>query len=165
MRQRHLGDLTGIKGDQIHDYAVCTTWLIDKGHHYLFDLVRRQCTYPALLQLVLDQHRLHRPDALLIEDKGSGTSLIQDLLYRHQIHALPIMPVGDKVVRMDRAALSFEQGLVHFPKDAPWLAELENELLLFPDAPFDDQVDSVSQYLLWHLARTRTSTFDYEFMW
>jgi hypothetical protein len=44
------------------------------------------------------------------------------------------------------------------------IAELENELLLFPDAPFDHQVDSVAQYLLWHLARTRKCTFEYEFI-
>ena len=37
--------------------------------------------------------------------------------------------------------------MVHFPKNAPWLDDLEAELLGFPGMPHDDQVDSVSQAL------------------
>jgi hypothetical protein len=66
---------TAMKGEQIHDFSVCTTWLAHKGNHYLLDVVRRQCGYPALLELVIDQYRRHEPDGLLIEDKGSGTAL------------------------------------------------------------------------------------------
>jgi hypothetical protein len=40
---------TAMKADQIHDYAVCTTWTANNEHHYLHDLVRRHCTYPVLL--------------------------------------------------------------------------------------------------------------------
>ena len=101
----------------------------------------------------------------MIEDKGSGTSLIQHLRHQYQISAISIEPVGDKVMRMHTASVSFEQGIVHFPKDAPWLAELENELMLFPDAPFDDQVDSISQYLIWYQTRTRYGRFEWDFMW
>jgi phage terminase large subunit-like protein len=41
----------------------------------------------------------------------------------------------------------FYAGLVRFPKGAPFLPELERELLAFPNGPFDDQVDSISQAL------------------
>ena len=41
---------TAMKGEQIHDFSVCTTWLTHKGNHYLLDVVRRQCGYPALLE-------------------------------------------------------------------------------------------------------------------
>jgi len=42
----------------------------------------------------------------------------------------------------------FEAGLVFFPeKGVDWIADLEDELLKFPNARNDDYVDSVSQYL------------------
>ena len=144
---------TAVKGDEIHDYSVCTTWLVDKGRHYLLDLVRRQCIFPVLKDLALDLYRCHNPAGLLIEDQGSGSSLIQELRRRHQISTIPVRPVGDKVTRFSTASVSFEQGQVYFPKDAPWLAELEDELLRFPQARFDDQADSVSQYLNWDRGR------------
>jgi predicted phage terminase large subunit-like protein len=45
---------------------------------------------------------------------------------------------------MDTASLGFEQGTVYLPREAPWLGDFLHELLRFPDADFDDQVDSVS---------------------
>ena len=41
----------------------------------------------------------------------------------------------------------FENGQVLFPKEAPWLADLEDELFAFPHGRHDDQVDSISQAL------------------
>ena len=34
-----------------------------------------------------------------------------------------------------------------FPKEAPWLTDLEDELFAFPNGRHDDQVDSISQAL------------------
>ena len=36
---------------------------------------------------------------------------------------------------------------VFFPKETPWLRDLEDELFAFPNSPHDDQVDSISQAL------------------
>jgi phage terminase large subunit-like protein len=91
---------TAQKGDQIHDYAVGTTWLYSDEKHFLIDLVRERCDYPTLSSLVLAQFRRHNPDALLLEDHGSGTALIQDAKQRHGIKAVPITPTGDKTVRL-----------------------------------------------------------------
>ena len=33
--------------------------------------------------------------------------------------------------------------------DAPWLPEFKRELVSFPASKYDDQVDSVSQFLEW----------------
>ena len=53
----------------------------------------------------------------------------------------------DKIGRLYVNQAKFEAGLVHFPKGAPFLAELEAELLSFPQANHDDMVDSISQAL------------------
>ena len=42
-----------------------------------------------------------------------------------------------------------EAGKVVLPEQAPWLADFENEILRFPNASHDDQVDALTQYLDW----------------
>jgi len=37
-----------------------------------------------------------------------------------------------------------EAGNVWFPRDAPWMGELQRELLAFPNAAHDDQVDALA---------------------
>ncbi len=44
----------------------------------------------------------------------------------------------------------FEAGRVLLPKEASWLAELESELLAFPNGRYDDQVDALLQFLDWY---------------
>jgi predicted phage terminase large subunit-like protein len=89
----------------------------------------------------------------LIEDKGSGTSLIQELRVNN-VGVIAITPEGDKITRCAAISAQFEAGSVFFPKSAPWLDNLKAELLGFPNAKYDDQVDSVTQALSW-MARHR----------
>ena len=56
-------------------------------------------------------------------------------------------PKHDKKIRMAIQSAKFESGQVFFPKEAPWLADLEAELFAFPSGRHDDQVDSISQAL------------------
>jgi len=42
-----------------------------------------------------------------------------------------------------------EAGHVYLPADATWLADFEAEVLGFPYARHDDQIDSLSQLLAW----------------
>ena len=41
----------------------------------------------------------------------------------------------------------FINGQVFFPKETPWLGDLEDELLAFPNGRYDDQVDALFQAL------------------
>jgi predicted phage terminase large subunit-like protein len=149
---------TAQKGGELHDYAVGTTWHYADGKHFLIDVVREQCDYPTLSRLVLEQYRKHRVDALLIEDQGSGTGLIADLKKYHSISAIAIKPTRDKIVRLSIVSPMFERGEIFVPQNAHWLADFLDELLRFPQARFDDQVDSVTQYLNWH--RDRGTLFE-----
>ena len=42
-----------------------------------------------------------------------------------------------------------ENGFVHLPETAPWLAEYLHELAVFPNGKHDDQADSTAQFLNW----------------
>ena len=85
--------------------------------------------------------------SLLIEDKGSGMSLIQDLKSSEQIYAIPIKPEGEKKMRMYANTAKIESGAVHVPQWAPWLDAFRHEILAFPAGRADDQVDALSQAL------------------
>jgi predicted phage terminase large subunit-like protein len=87
---------------------------------------------------------------VLIEDKGSGTHLIQDLRrVSGGVRPIGIVPKGDKVTRMAAHAAKIEAGHVLLPDRASWLGDFRAELLAFPSGRYDDQVDSLSQFLTW----------------
>jgi hypothetical protein len=52
-------------------------------------------------------------------------------------------------MRMHAQTAMIENGFVHLPKEAPWLAEYLHELTAFPKGKHDDQVDSTAQMLDW----------------
>jgi hypothetical protein len=52
-----------------------------------------------------------------------------------------------------------EAGLVLLPKEAPWLADLEAELLAFPSGRYDDQVDALLLFLDWFAQADRLPTY------
>ena len=79
-------------------------------------------------------------------------NLVQDLradLKKKIVNPIPIKPEGSKVERMVAQSAKIEAGHVYLPKDAPWLATFLRELLAFPNGANDDQVDIVSQLLIW----------------
>ncbi len=134
-----------------NDYSVCTVWGRKDGYAYLVDVYRMRLDFPKLIQKIHEiwakygQYQRH----ILIEENGLGLQLIQQLKYEG-IHAIGIRPQGDKVERFESVTPMFESGQVLLPKNEPWLAEYEHELLSFPSVKHDDQVDSTSQFLIWH---------------
>jgi predicted phage terminase large subunit-like protein len=138
-------DTASKEGGQ-NDWSVCTTWLVQQNKYYLIDLIRGRFDYPTLRSRVIAHAKVHKPHRILIEDAGVGTAIIQELKNAH-FSAIPVKPERDKVTRMSVQTGKFESGQVLFPKQAPWLAELEAELFAFPQARHDDQVDSISQAL------------------
>ena len=52
-------------------------------------------------------------------------------------------------MRMHAQTAMIENGFVHVPDSAPWLAQYLHELTSFPNGRHDDQVDSTAQMLDW----------------
>ncbi len=139
---------TAMKGTQLADYSVATVWLARGDDSYLLDLWRERVDYPELKRAVSRLREKYTGASLLVEDKGSGTSLIQDLRAENRA-VIAINPEGDKLTRAAKISAQFEAGAVFFPKAAPWLSGLKAELLGFPNVRYDDQLDSVTQALSW----------------
>jgi predicted phage terminase large subunit-like protein len=102
-----------------------------------------------LKRAVREQYKRFAPAVVLIEDKASGTQLIQELI-AEGLHAVTrYRPQSDKVMRLHAQTAMIENGFVHLPEEAPWLAPYLAELTAFPNAKHDDQVDSTAQILDW----------------
>jgi predicted phage terminase large subunit-like protein len=82
----------------------------------------------------------------VIENKGSGMALIQDLK-REGIYAIAVDPEGDKAMRMNAQTARIEAGSVFLPRQAGWLDGFRSEILPFPAGRYSDQVDAFSQAL------------------
>jgi predicted phage terminase large subunit-like protein len=116
---------------------------------YLLGLLRQRLEYPALKRAVREQQSLYDATEVLIEDKASGTQLIQELIAEGCHGVTRYQPECEKDMRLHAQTAMIENGFVHIPETAPWLAEYLHEMTVFPNGKHDDQVDSTAQFLDW----------------
>lgn len=136
---------TAYKADQHNDPSCCTVWRIAAGNYYLAEVVHGRFEYPELKRKIIALQERDRPEAVLIEDKASGQSLVQEL--RQYANIIAIEPEKDKLTRAISCTGAVEAGKIHLPHQAPWLLDYEQELTAFPSAKHDDRVDSTTQFL------------------
>jgi predicted phage terminase large subunit-like protein len=147
---------TANKPAELSDYSVCTTWGVKEKHAYLLHVIRKRLGYPELKRAVREQAEAFSPQTILVEDKASGTQLIQELV-SEGIHAIQkYEPTMDKTMRMHSVTSTIENGFVHLPDKAAWLGEYLHELTSFPKGKYDDQADSTSQALDWFKQQSMT---------
>ena len=141
-----------------NDWSVCVTALVRGRKIYVLDVFRAKLQFPDLRRNAIRLARDYEADTLLIEDTASGAQLIQVLRKDGPAGvARPIAetPRGDKASRVAGATSRFENGEVLLPREAPWLADFQRELLGFPTARHDDQVDAIVQLIQNQIMRTR----------
>src|SRR5437879_846096 len=140
---------TANKATELSDFSVCTTWGVKGKDLFLLAVFRRRLEYPALKRAVREQLSLFGANEVLIEDKASGTQLIQELIADGCHGVTRYQPTTDKIMRLNSQTGVIENGFVHIPETAPWLAEYLHEMTVFPNGKHDDQVDSTAQFLDW----------------
>jgi predicted phage terminase large subunit-like protein len=137
------------KATELSDYSVFTVWGVDYKHYYLLEVVRLKLNYPDLKRKAVELANKYSSATILIEDKASGTQLIQDLQseFVNGVTAYKPPPGSDKTMRLHAQTAMFENGRVFLPRTAPWLPDYVHELTSFPGTRYDDQVDSTTQFL------------------
>src|SRR5438132_11838161 len=140
---------TANKATELSDFSVCTTWGVKDKNLFLLGVFRRRLEYPALKRAVREQQSLFGASEVLIEDKASGTQLIQELIHDGCYGVTRYQPTGDKTMRLHAQTAMIENGFVHIPETATWLAEYLHEMTVFPKGKHDDQADSTAQCLDW----------------
>ena len=139
-------------------YSACTVGeLHQTASGYVLrirEVHRARYTFPDLMQAIYAKAEEWNRDGQLrevaIENASSGRQAYQQLqaegrLYGQGIHIQPVPVTQSKELRAQGAAHWCRLGRVELPEDAPWLGSLESELYTFPQSPFADQVDSLSQ--------------------
>ena len=138
------------------DWSVGMVWGAIGQSYYLIDLVRGRWEAPELRRKMIELSRTHAVDATLVEETELGRALSQDLKRTGALYTLLQQSRIDKQARLMAQAARFEAGQVFLPREASWLADYLGELLAFPLARNDDQVDATSQALKYLTAKTPT---------
>ncbi|MBN1608848.1 MAG: phage terminase large subunit, partial [Polyangiaceae bacterium] len=84
-----------------------------------------------------------RPDFIGVEDFGHGLGVVQEL-NREGLPIRRLRPDKDKLSRALVAVARYDEHRVFHPRHVHWLSEWEDELIAFPNAAHDDQVDTVA---------------------
>ncbi|MDL2315498.1 phage terminase large subunit [Desulfovibrio sp. OttesenSCG-928-A18] len=139
-------DMT-FKGNEDSDFVTGQAWGKKGADLYLLDQIRRRMGFTATLQ-AFRELAVKWPQATekLVEDAANGPAVIDSL--RHVVPGIiPITPDGSKSARAHAVTPLFESGNVYIPHPqvASWVPDFEAELLQFPAAAHDDQVDAATQ--------------------
>ena len=141
---------TAQKTKEHNDYSVIiVAGLSRDGGIYLINLIRGKWEAPELEAKVADTWAKYRHmdvSCLYVEDKSSGTSLIQTIQRKQSIPVIGIQVDKDKYTRVLGVQGYIESGYVYIPEDAEWVADFVDECEKFTATDshkHDDQVDTL----------------------
>lgn len=149
---------TAIKTGSANDYSVCITARLWRKEVHILNVWRGRVEFPDLVKKAVQLAQTFEARTMLIEDKASGSQLIQTLRNGNEPRVpnpLSRNPESDKFTRAAGVSSMVEAGQLYLPEEAHWLADFKKEFLAFPSSRHDDQVDALSQLLEW--ARTFAS--------
>ena len=140
------------------DFTAITTWGVfypegkigdeiyngDEAHLILIDCIKERFDFPELKAEALRLYEYWAPDSVIIEAKGSGLPLIQELR-RIGIPVNTFSPGKgqDKIARLNSVSPIFQDGRVWVP-DNRFGEELMEEVSDFPGGENDDLVDATT---------------------
>lgn len=147
---------TAQKAGEHNDFSVFQLWGLGEDNYiYLITQIRGKWESPELLRQAKSFWYQYgggivggsvNAEAMYIEDKISGTGLIQQLISEYKIPCIPIPrpPNRDKGTRAIDALPKFHSGFIFIPENAYWvneyLMEFE-EFTLDNTHSHDDQID------------------------
>lgn len=149
-----IGD-TAQKTGERNDYSVFEKWGLGVDNNmYLLDMIRGKWEAPELKRKALEFWKKHSDPAMVekegvvrefgIEDKASGTGLIQEIKADGRIPIKAIERVKDKLTRLMDVLSYIEAGYIFVPEDAAFTSGFIAECEAFtPDDSHqhDDQID------------------------
>jgi predicted phage terminase large subunit-like protein len=140
---------TAFSAKQTADFSVAEVWATAPAGFFLLDLVRKRVEYPKLERIVVALAEKYSPRIVLIEEKGSGQSLLQSLQRNTRLPVVGAKANADKVTRANLVSALHEAGRLFLPSAAPWLADFLDETENFPASSHDDMTDAMVHALLY----------------
>jgi predicted phage terminase large subunit-like protein len=142
------------------DFSAITTWGVfrqretgDKGqeimapHMILLSAWRGRVDFKGLMDKGRELQKKYNPDSIIIEDKASGQSLIQEMR-RGNVPVIAYKPERDKVARANAASVVLQNGRVWVRLNRRFTEEFLDECKAFPNGAHDDMVDTFAQAVL-----------------
>ncbi|PZR80339.1 MAG: hypothetical protein DLM65_08500 [Candidatus Aeolococcus gillhamiae] len=138
------------------DYTVLACWAVTKANQLLLlDLQRSRMEGPDIVPALRRMYESWHPATVGIESVAFQLSIVQEAR-RAGLPVRELKPDRDKVSRALTAAARMEGAGVFFRAGAPYLGDLEAELLRFPAGRHDDMVDVLSYAIAEVTQRRRT---------
>ena len=103
---------TAFKKNEENDYSVCTTWVVTLNKYYLIDVNRSRLEFPEMKRKAIELADKYKPSEILIEDKASGISLIQELRNETRLPIKEIKVDRDKIARVNSVTPLIENGKI-----------------------------------------------------
>jgi len=143
------------KAEETSDFVCGQVWGRCGVHFYLIAQSYGHFSFPTTLRSILELRSRkvcgNLPSTVLIEDKANGSGVLQ-MLSEAVPGLVAVDPRGGKHSRAAACSGFFEAGNVFLPDPAiaPWVdATFIPEVLSFPRGKHDDQVDAMTQALLY----------------
>ena len=149
---RIYGD-TAQKTKEHNDWSVIQLWARSRSSGiYLVDQMRGKWEAPDLESKLVEFWNKHKPtqfkpfgaQVVKIEDKSSGSSLIQSIKRDYMIPIEPIQRNTDKVLRAMGVVKYFAANYIHLPNNTDWVHDYKEEFRKFTPLmthAHDDQID------------------------
>lgn len=126
------------------DFTVVSTFGVTPDGDLLWlDVRRSRLEGPDQHKTIENVFRNEKPGWMTIESVGYQLTLIQALV-RKGLAIREFRPDRDKLARFLPLAARYQQSKVWHPATAPWLEDLEDEILSFPESEHDDICDTGS---------------------
>jgi predicted phage terminase large subunit-like protein len=138
---------TAQKTREQNDYTVIQCWGVDLfgNNIYMLDMIRGKWEAPELRQQMLafyaKQQKRMRVRTVFIEDKSSGSSLIQELQRGSSLPVRAVQRGTDKVARAYDIVDFVAAGRVWLPEGGDGVSDLLRESTQFPNGKHDDTLD------------------------
>lgn len=133
------------------DYTVGACIGIDhRDCAYILDIRRfRSDDSFMIVDTMLDFFDMWKADMVGAEDGQIWKAIESQFLKRCDERRLypsyeVLKPLTDKMVRANPLRGRMQLHKVYFPKEAPWMQELQKEMLYFPAGKHDDQIDALA---------------------
>lgn len=141
---------TAQKTKEHNDFSVfIVAGLSTDGGVYILDLIRGKWEAPELESKLFDTFSKYKSlgvHNVYVEDKSSGTSLIQSIQRKRSMPIKGVQVDSDKYTRVLGVQGYIESGYVYLPDQAEWIADFIDECEKFTATDshkHDDQVDAM----------------------
>ena len=138
---------TAVKKTAESDYTVFLVIATDGNRHYVVDVLRARFDQVEMCDAAERLLQRYRVEKLLIEDSASGPSLHAMLAAKGLRSELRSVGGRNNQERLEKLLHFFVDRRIYVLNNQPWTVDFRNELVRFPVARYDDQVDALILYL------------------